>query len=69
MRLHARYYAIFGIEDFWMRLSLPDEQHIEKYVDDPGGWMQSMAILREAMDASGYPYVAAPGEGLSMDRK
>jgi threonyl-tRNA synthetase len=62
MRLHASYYAIFGIEDFWMRLSLPDKEHIEKYVDDPSGWMESMAILREAMDASGYPYVAASGE-------
>jgi threonyl-tRNA synthetase len=62
MRLHARYYAILGIEDFWMRLSLPDVDQIEKYVDDPGGWTQSMAILREVLDASGYRYVAAPGE-------
>jgi threonyl-tRNA synthetase len=62
MRLHARYYAMFGIEDFWMRLSLPDTRQIEKFVDDPNGWMASMAILREAMDASGYPYVEAPGE-------
>jgi threonyl-tRNA synthetase len=62
MRLHARYYAMFGIEDFWMRLSLPDMGRIGKYVDDPNGWMESMAILREAMDASGYRYVEAPGE-------
>ena len=62
MRLHARYYATFGIEDYWMRLSLPDPQRIEKFVDDPDGWMESMAILRDAMDASGYRYVEAPGE-------
>jgi threonyl-tRNA synthetase len=62
MRLHARYYEMFGIEDFWMRLSLPDMDRIEKYVDDPDGWAQSMGILREALDASGYRYVAAPGE-------
>jgi threonyl-tRNA synthetase len=62
MRLHARYYATLGIEDFWMRLSLPDTQRIEKFVDDPNGWMESMAILRDAMDASGYRYVEAAGE-------
>jgi threonyl-tRNA synthetase len=62
MRLHARYYALFGIEDFWMRLSLPDTRRIEKYVDDPDGWMKALSILRQAMDASGYPYVEAPGE-------
>jgi len=62
LQLHARYYAMFGIEDFWMRLSLPDMDRIEKYVDDPSGWAESMEILREAMDVSGYRYVAAPGE-------
>jgi threonyl-tRNA synthetase len=62
MRLHARYYAMLGIEDFWMRLSLPDMGRIGKYVDDPNGWMESMAIVRDAMDASGYPYVEAPDE-------
>lgn len=62
MRLHARYYALFGITDFRMRLSLPDPGLIGKYVDDPQGWMKALGLLRQAMAASGLPHEEAPGE-------
>jgi threonyl-tRNA synthetase len=62
MRLHAYYYEMFGIKDYWMRLSLPDIRKIDKYVDDPDAWMVAMGILREAMIESGYPYVEVEGE-------
>ncbi len=62
MRLHAHYYEMFGITDYWMRLSLPDIRKMDKYVDDPEAWMVAMSILREAMIESGYPYVEVEGE-------
>jgi len=62
MRLHARYYELFGITDFYMRYSLPDMANIAKYVDAPEKWLAAMAIIKEAMDESGYPYKEVPGE-------
>ncbi|GGE47132.1 threonine--tRNA ligase [Marinicauda pacifica] len=62
MDMHAMYYGMFGIEDFWMRVSLPDFENLDKYVDDVDGWKRAMAILKSAMDESGYPYEEVEGE-------
>src|SRR5215469_269535 len=62
MQLHARYYEMFDIQDYWMRLSLPDLKKLDKYVDDPEGWVKAMEILREAMVESGYRFVEVEGE-------
>lgn len=62
MHMHADYYRLFGIEDFWMRLSLPDFENLEKYVDDVEGWKKALGILKAAMDESGYPYKEVEGE-------
>lgn len=62
MRLHARYYELFGIEDFHMRLSLPDLEGSDKYVDDPAAWARAVDLIRGAMRESGLPFVEVPGE-------
>jgi threonyl-tRNA synthetase len=62
MRLHARYYALFGIEDFHMRLSLPDLDGSDKYVRAPAAWAQAIDLVRAAMRESGLPFVEVPGE-------
>jgi len=62
MHMHADYYRLFGIEDFWMRLSLPDMDDLEKYIDDAEGWKTALDILKAAMDESGYPYTEVEGE-------
>lgn len=62
MRLHARYYEMLGIADFWMRLSLPDDRNVSKYVADADGWHRALAILREATAESGLPCVEVEGE-------
>jgi threonyl-tRNA synthetase len=62
MRLHARYYDLMGITEYYLRLALPDQANLEKYVDAPEKWLAAMKIIREAMDASGYPYKEVKGE-------
>jgi len=62
MHLHARYYNLMGIKDYYMRFSLPDLNKLEKYVDQPEKWLTAMNIIKEAMKESGYPYVEAKGE-------
>ncbi|MEY3182878.1 MAG: Threonine--tRNA ligase [Pseudomonadota bacterium] len=62
MRLHARYYDLIGITDYSMRLSLPDLEKLDKYVNEPEKWLEALGIIRAAMQESGYPYEEAEGE-------
>lgn len=62
MRLHVRYYDLIGIKDYYMRLSLPDLEKLDKYVNKPEEWLAALAIIREAMNESGFPYREVEGE-------
>ena len=65
MDLHRRYYALFGFEDYFMRLSLwdpEDPKGKEKYVDDPAAWAFSQGEVRAAMQEAGIPFVEVEGE-------
>lgn len=62
MRLHVQYYELFGIKEFYMRLSLPDMEDLEKYVDEPQKWQEAVEIIQAAMKASGYKYEEVEGE-------
>jgi threonyl-tRNA synthetase len=63
MRLHVFYYNLFGIDDYWVRLSLPDlETDTGKYVRDLDAWARAEQIVTDAMNDSGIPYEAVRGE-------
>ena len=62
MDLHADYYRLFDIEDFYMRLSLPDLNKLEKYVDQPDEWRAALQIIRAAAEEGGYRCIEAEGE-------
>jgi threonyl-tRNA synthetase len=62
MRLHARYYDLMGIKEYYMRLSLPDLTKKHNFVDEPEEWRKAGEIIRIAMKETGYPYVEAEGE-------
>ncbi len=62
MRLHARYYDLMGIKDYYMRLSLPDLSKTHNFVDEPEEWRAAGEIIRTAMKETGYPYIEAEGE-------
>lgn len=62
MNMHAYYYKIFGITDYYMRLSLPDLNKLEKYVNAPEKWTKALEIMRRAMQKSGLPYKEVAGE-------
>ena len=62
MKLHEYWYKkVFGIKDFYMRLSLPSKDKT-KYADIPEGWRKAVEIIRKAMKRSKLPYVEAEGE-------
>jgi threonyl-tRNA synthetase len=62
LHLHARYYDLLGIKEYYMRLSLPDMTKLDKYVDEPDKWVAALDIIKAAMNESGYPYVEGKGE-------
>ncbi len=60
--LHARYYQILGIKNFYMRLSLPDLEKSDKYVGEPEKWEKAIDIIRAAMQESNLPFIEEKGE-------
>ncbi len=61
MNLHTQYYKLFGLSDFWMRLSLAEE-NAGKFVDEPELWQKAEKLVTEAMDEVEIPYEAVRGE-------
>lgn len=51
-----------GDNDFYMQLSLPDMNKLEKYVDQPENWRIACDLIREAMTESGYKFIEVEGE-------
>ncbi|HWA88931.1 MAG TPA: threonine--tRNA ligase [Rhizomicrobium sp.] len=62
LHLHARYYELMGIKEYYMRLSLPDMNKLDKYVDAPDKWIAALDIIKQAMNESGYKYIEGKGE-------
>jgi threonyl-tRNA synthetase len=62
LHLHARYYELMGIKEYYMRLSLPDMNKLDKYVDEPEKWVAALDIIKQAMHESGYKYIEGKGE-------
>jgi threonyl-tRNA synthetase len=62
MHLHARYYRLFDIKDYYMSFSLPDLNRLDKYINEPEKWLAAMEIIRQAMDEADYPYEEREGD-------
>jgi threonyl-tRNA synthetase len=61
IQLILRVYQAFGIKDFFFRLSLRDDTR-GKWMGDPQIWERAQNAARDALRASGHPFVEAPGE-------
>jgi len=61
--MYLKYFKIFGIEKYEMRLSLHDKDKLgEKYVDEPKLWIKTENLVREALEDGGLNFVEIPGE-------
>lgn len=61
--LYFKYFKIFGIEKYEMRLSLHNEEGLgKKFVNEPELWIQTEKIVHEALKESNFDYVEVPGE-------
>ncbi|MBI2113255.1 MAG: threonine--tRNA ligase [Candidatus Wildermuthbacteria bacterium] len=62
MKIHEFWYnKVFGIKDFYMRLSLPAKDK-KKYANMPQGWQKAVALVRSVMQKSGLPFQEVEGE-------
>jgi len=61
--LYLKYFKIFGIDKYVMRLSLHEPSKLgKKYVNEPELWKQTEAMVREVMTEAKIPYVEVPDE-------
>lgn len=61
--MYLKYFQIFGIEKYVMRLSLHDPSKLgQKYVDEPELWLQTEEMVRRVLIESGIPFVEVPDE-------
>jgi threonyl-tRNA synthetase len=62
--MYLKYFGIFGIDKYVMRLSLHDPEKLgKKYIDEPELWLQTEEMVRNVLKESNIPYVEVPDEG------
>lgn len=62
--MYLKYFKIFGIEKYVMRLSLHDPEKLgQKYVNEPELWLETEQLVREVLIENNIPYVEVKGEG------
>ncbi len=62
--LYVKYFKIFGIDKYVMRLSLHDPEKLgKKYVDEPKLWLETEDMVRQVLIESNIPYVEVKDEG------
>ncbi|MEZ4732854.1 MAG: threonine--tRNA ligase [Caldilineaceae bacterium] len=63
IQLYLKYFDIFGIEKYVMRLSMHHPKGLgKKYVDNPRLWLKTEDMVRNAMRNGGVPFVEVPDE-------
>jgi threonyl-tRNA synthetase len=61
--MYLKYFKIFGIDKYVMRLSLHNPDKLgKKYVNEPELWVQTEQMVRQVLINSGIPYVEVQDE-------
>ena len=62
--MYLKYFKIFGIDKYVMRLSLHDPAGLgKKYVNEPKLWLETEAMVRKVLQDTNTPFVEVTGEG------
>lgn len=62
--LYLKYFKIFGIEKYVMRLSLHDPKKLgQKYVNEPELWIETEQMVRQVMIEANIPFIEVQDEG------
>jgi len=61
--MYLKYFKIFGIDKYVMRLSLHDPAKLgKKYVDEPALWKETEALVRDVLIRTNTPFVEVQDE-------
>ncbi len=61
--MYIKYFKIFGVDKYVMRLSLHDPAKLgQKYIDEPELWKETEEMVRQLLIESNIPYVEVPDE-------
>jgi threonyl-tRNA synthetase len=61
--MYLRYFKIFGVDKYVMRLSLHDPGKLgKKYVNEPQLWKETEDLVRDVLVRTGTPFVEVPDE-------
>jgi threonyl-tRNA synthetase len=61
--MYLKYFKIFGIEKYVMRLSLHDPANLgKKYIDEPELWLETEAMVRKVLLETNTPFVEVMDE-------
>ena len=62
--MYLKYFKIFGIDKYVMRLSLHDPAKLgQKYINEPELWLETEEMVRQVLIESNIPYKEVPDEG------
>ena len=62
--MYLKYFKIFGIDKYIMRLSLHDPEKLgQKYINEPELWLETEELVRNVLIESNIPFVEVKGEG------
>jgi threonyl-tRNA synthetase len=61
--MYLKYFKIFGIDKYVMRLSLHDPARLgQKYINEPELWIETEALVRDVLVKTNTPFVEVPDE-------
>lgn len=62
--MYLKYFEIFGIDKYVMRLSLHEPSKLgQKYINEPELWLETEEMVRQVLIESGTPFVEVQDEG------
>ena len=62
--MYLKYFKIFGVDKFVMRLSLHEPSKLgQKYINEPSLWLETEEMVRQVLKDTGTPFIEVPDEG------
>lgn len=62
MEMTLNYFKMFGLTNYWFRLSLWDSKNKKKYINEPKNWKMSEQILRSVLKKLSVDFVEVKNE-------
>lgn len=62
LKMTREYFDLFGLKDYWFRLSKWDPNHKDKYIDQPDNWAYAEEVLRQVLQKENLPFTEVENE-------